>query len=154
MSDRSDILLTLFNTLTKAFDRNEAATNTLVAQQGDLVNHIKGLNLNEIKQEIKDHEKSSSEDIGTCTEEVQKVEGKVGKMITVVITLSTILSLAVLIASTIVYFGTRNINKQTMTPAALEEILDRKFKEHETEENRKYNELKQEIEKRHEKTGN
>lgn len=113
MSDRSDILLTLFNTLTKAFDRTETATNTLISQQGDLVNHIKNLNLNEIQQSLKEHDKSATDDIETCTEtvesksdiileEVRILKQKVRTMIIVVMVAFTLFGSALLIGGIVI----------------------------------------------------
>jgi hypothetical protein len=152
MSDPMDILLTLFNTLTKAFERTEKANENLVKQQGELVLHIKSLKLDEINQTLKDHNKESSTDIGTCTEEVKAVDGKISKMITVVITISSIFSLAVLIASIIVYFGAQKIKKEVekpINPKVIEQIINKSIEDHEEREKYKFDEIKDEINKRH-----
>lgn len=149
MSDRSDILLTLFNTLTKAFERTEKANERLATQQGDLVTHIKNLKLDEIKSELKDHGTESSKEIGTCTDEVKAVDTKVSKMITVVITLVTLFSIAVLIASTIVYFGTKKQQTKSFDPIVLEEIINKSIMEHEKREAKRLKDIQNEIDKRH-----
>lgn len=147
MPDGSEILLTLFNTLTKAFERTEKANENLVKQQGDLVLHIKGLKLDEMNRALKEHDKDTSDDIGTCTEEVKSVDTKINKMITVVITVTSLFSIALLIASIIVYNG--NKKATTIDHVVIEQIINKSIEAHEQQETEKFDEIKKEIEKLH-----
>lgn len=149
MPDGSEILLTLFNTLTKAFERTEKANENLVKQQGELVHHIKSLKLDEIKQSLKDHGAKSTSEIGTCTEEVKSVDSKVSKMITVVITVTSIFSISLLIASVIVYYGNKKAASPKMDPAVIEQIIHKAIEKHEEQETEKFEEIKKELEKLH-----
>jgi hypothetical protein len=149
MPEGSEILLTLFNTLTKAFERTEKANENLAKQQTELVLHIKSLKLDELKQSLKDHGTKSTTDIGTCTEEVKSVDNKVSKMITVVITVTSIFSIALLIASIIVYYGNKKAVAPKIDPAVIEHIINHAIEKHEEQETTKFEEIKKEIEKLH-----
>jgi len=146
MPDRSDILLTLFNTLTKAFERTEKVTDRLATQQNELVNHINNLPIEDLGSMLKEHNKQSGEDIGTCTEEVKAVDSKVSKMIAVVIAVTSIFSIALLIVMAVIYFNKEesSVSAQDITDShnVLIESLEERFREQQDEEHIR---LKQDI---------
>lgn len=103
MSENIHILLKLFDTLKEASDRNGSATEQLIVQQLELVSHIKHLPIEDLKQALKDHAKEASEDITSCSDtvestssgikdEIQKINGKVGKAILVVVVAFTVMT--------------------------------------------------------------
>jgi hypothetical protein len=66
MSD-DNILSKLFDTLRHASDRNEEATQKLIVQQLDLVNHIKNMPIHDLKVALQNHAKDSKDDIDDCS---------------------------------------------------------------------------------------
>jgi len=112
MSDNIDILLKLFETLKDSSDKNENTTQQLIAQQLELVGHIKHLPIEDLRQVLKDHAKDSAEDIDACSEtventsgdlmeEIKNISGRVNKMIIVVVVAFTVLASAYGIVKTV-----------------------------------------------------
>lgn len=102
-ADNITILVKLFDTLKSSTDKNEETTQELIKQQLDLVNQIKTLPMNDLKQALKEHMKESSkhydfskEDANTKLEKILKqlsfISSKVKTMITVVIVAFTLLA--------------------------------------------------------------
>lgn len=103
MNETIDILVKLFDTLKEASDETKKTSKELIAQQQELVNHVKHLPIAELKDALKEHAKESSQDIDSCTETVETktdtilekvkgIENKVGRMILVVIVAFSILT--------------------------------------------------------------
>jgi len=95
MNENIDVLLQLFGMLKESSDKNEDATQQLIVQQLDLVSHIKHLPIDDLRAALKEHQKTSADDIDACTEtvesttgdlmdELKKISGRVNKMILVV----------------------------------------------------------------------
>lgn len=95
MSDPIDILSKLFETLKDASNRNEQATDKLIAQQLDLVSHIKSMPVEDLKLALREHAKKSTQEIVDCNgtielrtadimEEIKKLSHKVTKLLIVV----------------------------------------------------------------------
>lgn len=95
MSDPIDILSKLFETLKDASNRNEQATDKLIAQQLDLVSHIKAMPVEDLKLALREHAKKSTQEIVDCNgtielrtadimEEIKKLSHKVTKLLIVV----------------------------------------------------------------------
>ena len=96
MSDTLDFVSKLFDTLKEASKDSNTALQRLVSQQQELVNHVKGLPITELHEALKDHDTNSKGEIDACTETVETktdtiltkvnlIDGKIGKMITVVL---------------------------------------------------------------------
>ena len=127
MSDNIDILVKLFETLKTSTDKNEESTKQLIIQQLELVNQIKSLPIDDLRQALKEHASTSSKDIDSCSEtvtatstdlmvEVRKLTSKINKLL---IAISVIISVA-----TTGYF----VIKATVdSEAIIEKNLQKKF---------------------------
>ena len=65
--DNIKILVKLFETLKESSNRNESTTQKLVIQQLELVNQIKNLPVDDLKEALKEHAKESSDEINECS---------------------------------------------------------------------------------------
>jgi hypothetical protein len=103
MADNIDILVKLFETLKDSSNSTKDTTQKLIIQQLELVNYIKSLPIDDLKQALKEHSKESADDIDSCTEtvkskndgvmeEIKKLSNKVRIMIIVVLVTFTILT--------------------------------------------------------------
>jgi predicted PurR-regulated permease PerM len=109
MAENVDLMVKLFETLKQSSDKNEATLQKLIEQQHSLIGHIEYLPIKDLQIALKDHNKESSNDISTCTdtvntttdtilEKVKQIDGKVGKMITVVLVAFSLLTITFVIA--------------------------------------------------------
>lgn len=129
MTDNIEILVKLFETLKNSSDKNEEATRQLIVQQLELVNQIKHLPIDDLKQALKDHAKESAKDMNACTEVVSVTSSDVmaelriikGKLTRMLIALGLIVSIA-----TGGYFI---IRATADNEAVIEKHLDKKFDE-------------------------
>jgi len=92
MNGSPDIILKLFDTLKDSTDKNERTMQTLITQQQLLVDNVTHLPINEIRQDIKDHIISAHEERKGISDKILKIDGKISKMIIVVLVAFTILS--------------------------------------------------------------
>jgi len=76
MADNIDILVKLFDTLKASADKNEDATQQLIGQQHELVNHIKNMPIKELHDALKEHSKDSNTNIDECSGTVTTTSGK------------------------------------------------------------------------------
>lgn len=60
MNDNDNVLIKLFDTLKEASDKNEAATQKLIIQQLELVNHIKYMPIEDLKKALEAHARESN----------------------------------------------------------------------------------------------
>jgi hypothetical protein len=108
MADTMDIMMKLFDTLKQASDKHEETLQKLIEQQQILIGHVEYLPFKELQKALEDHNSESSENIDACTEKVETtsekilkkvslIEGKISKMILVVIVAFSLLSTAFLI---------------------------------------------------------
>ena len=113
MSDTLDFVSKLFDTLKEASKDSNTALQRLVAQQQELVNHVKGLPITELHQTLKDHDTKSTGEIDSCTEtvesqtgtilkEVRDLKGKVRTMIIVVVVAFSLFTSAALIGKLVI----------------------------------------------------
>ena len=109
MAENIDLMVKLFETLKQSSDKNEATLQKLIEQQHSLIGHIEYLPIKELQIALKDHNKESSDEITTCTdtvnttsnsilERVKKIDGKIGKMITIVLVAFSLLTITFVIA--------------------------------------------------------
>lgn len=109
MAENVDLMVKLFETLKQSSDKNEATLQKLIEQQHSLIGHIEYLPIKDLQEALKEHNKDSSINITACTdtvnstsnsilEKVKKIDGKVGKMITVVLVAFALLSITFIIA--------------------------------------------------------
>ncbi|MHA1801623.1 MAG: hypothetical protein ACTSWJ_07805 [Candidatus Heimdallarchaeaceae archaeon] len=98
MNGSSDIILKLFDTLKDSTDKNERTMQTLINQQQILVDNVTHLPIDEIKQDIKDHIVSAHEERKKISDKILKLDGKVVKMIIVVLVAFTLFTSAVMVA--------------------------------------------------------
>lgn len=105
-----DLLIKLFDTLKDASKETQQLCHAMLTNQNNIGNYMKSLPMDDLKQALKDHSKESTDEIGTCTETVESksdnilervkaIEGKIGKMILVVIVAFTLFTTAILIAN-------------------------------------------------------
>ena len=92
MNGSSDIIIKLFDTLKDATNKSESTMQTLITQQQTLVDTVKHMPMNEIRQDIKDHIISAQKERKEISNKIEKVDSKVVKMILVVIVAFTILT--------------------------------------------------------------
>ena len=104
-----DLLIKLFDTLKDASKETQQLCHAMLTNQNNIGNYMKTLPMDDLKQALKDHSKESTDEIGTCTETVESttdnilervkvIEGKIGKMILVVIVAFSLFGSAVMIA--------------------------------------------------------
>jgi hypothetical protein len=109
MAENIDLMVKLFETLKQSSDKNEATLQKLIEQQHSLIGHIEYLPIKELQTSLKDHNKESSDEITSCTdtvnktsdsilERVKKIDGKVGKMITIVLVAFSLLTITFIVA--------------------------------------------------------
>ena len=84
MTEQNDFIKFLFDTLEDATKDNSATVKELVNQQMNLVNTVEKMPIGEIRQELKDHVTSASNERKTILEKVNDLAGKVKLMIGVV----------------------------------------------------------------------
>lgn len=107
-----DLLIKLFDTLKDSSKDTQVMCQAMLTNQTNIGNYIRNLPLEELKNLIKDHAKTSEDDIESCTEtvqtksdnilkEVNTLKGKVKTMITVVIVAFSLVTVAVLIGGII-----------------------------------------------------
>ena len=92
MNGSSDIIIKLFDTLKDATNKSESTMQTLITQQQTLVDTVKHMPMNEIRQDIKDHIISAQKERKDISSKIEKVDSKVGKMIVVVVVAFAILT--------------------------------------------------------------
>ena len=92
MNGSSDIVLKLFDTLKESTDKNERTMQTLINQQQALVDNVKHMPIEEIRQDIKDHIVSAHDERIVISDKVDKVDSKITKMIITVVVAFTILT--------------------------------------------------------------
>lgn len=129
MTDNIEILVKLFETLKASSDKNEETTRQLVVQQLELVNQIKNLPIEDLKQALKEHAKDSANNIDACSQvvsvtsndvmgELRSIKGKLTKLLIAI-------GLVVTIA-TGGYFVLRAVSDSDQI---IEKHLDKKFHE-------------------------
>lgn len=139
-----DLLLKLFDTLKDSSKDTQQMCQAMLTNQTDISSFMKNLPLAELKEMIKDHAKTSGDDIGTCTEtvesqtdailkEVRQLKGRIKTMITVVIVAFSLFTIAGLIG--VISYQTA----EDTTPAYPEEFYKPEEAEHQHER------LRQEI---------
>ena len=155
-----DLLIKLFDTLKDSIKEVQNLSNALLTNQNNIGNYIKGLPMEDIKQTLKDHSKDSAADISSCTSTVETKTGdimesikglkeRVGRMILVVIVISSILGLGILIGGIATNYKVfheeeasyENVIKETVKESVKEAIQDHEEREKEY--------IHDEIEKRH-----
>lgn len=94
MNGSSEIIIKLFDTLKDSTDKNERTMQTLINQQQALVDNVKHMPIDEIKQDIKDHIVSAHDERKEISDKVDKVDSKVIKMILVVVVAFSLFSVA------------------------------------------------------------
>jgi len=72
-----NVLVKLFDTLKESINKDEVATQKLIMQQLELVNQIKALPVEELKQMLKEHAKESMNDIDECSGTVELKTGEI-----------------------------------------------------------------------------
>ncbi|MHA1867521.1 MAG: hypothetical protein ACTSXD_05595 [Candidatus Heimdallarchaeaceae archaeon] len=122
MNGNPEIIIKLFDTLRDATDKNERTMQTLINQQQTLVDTVKHMPIDEIRQEVKDHVVSAKAERIVISDKVDKVDSKVGKMILVVIVAFTLISSAILI-------GRMSRPIDTTTHSNIEETIEELKKE-------------------------
>jgi len=125
MSD-DNILSKLFDTLRHASDRNEDATQKLIVQQLDLVSHIKGMPVSELRKALENHAKDSKSDIDECSGKVVTTSNDIMKYLSEInnkITKMLIALTVVIAVATGGYFVIRYAAEKGAPPAAWEERL-------------------------------
>jgi hypothetical protein len=85
MNGSPDIILKLFDTLKESTDKNERTMQTLINQQQTLVDKVRHMPIDEIKQDIKDHIVSAQKERKGISDKIDNVNTKVTKMIIVVL---------------------------------------------------------------------
>ena len=98
MNGSSDIVLKLFDTLKDSTDKNERTMQTLINQQQALVDNVKHMPIEEIRQDIKDHIVSAHDERTVISDKVDKVDSKVVKMILVVAAAFSVFTVAYFVA--------------------------------------------------------
>jgi hypothetical protein len=117
MNGSPDIIIKLFDTLKDSTDKNERTMQTLINQQQALVDNVKHMPIDEIKQDIKDHIVSAHDERKEISGKVDKVDSKVTKMILVVVVAFALISSAVLI-------GRMSQPTDTSTHSSIEETIE------------------------------
>jgi len=127
MTDNIEILVKLFETLKASSDKNEETTRQLVVQQLELVNQIKNLPIEDLKQALKEHARDSAKNIDACSQvvsvtsndvmgELRSIKGKLTKLL---ISIGLIVTIA-----TGGYFIVRAVSDSDQI---IEKHLDKKF---------------------------
>jgi hypothetical protein len=109
MNETIDVLVKLFDTLKESSDENKRTCQAMIAQQQDLVNIIKLLPINDLRDNLKEHSKQSDTDIETCTtsvetnsiailQKIKDIDGKINKMLIVIGVVFSLLAVAYFIA--------------------------------------------------------
>ena len=83
MNGSPDIILKLFDTLKDSTDKNERPMQTLINQQQTLVDNVRHMPIEEIRQDIKDHIVSAQAERKVISDKIVKIDSKVTKMILV-----------------------------------------------------------------------
>ena len=141
-----DLLIKLFDILKDSIKDVQNVNNALLTNQNNIGNYIKGLPMEDIRGILKDHSKSSEDKIDSCTSTVETKSGdimeaikglkeKVGRMILVVIVISSILGVGILVGGIITN--------------ATDKTTERIIKQHEKQEDLKFEEIKKEIQRLH-----
>ena len=81
MNGSSDIVLKLFDTLKDSTDKNERTMQTLINQQQALVDNVKHMPVDEIRQDIKEHIIAAHEERKNILDIINIVNSKVTRMI-------------------------------------------------------------------------
>ena len=165
MSDNINILVKLFETLKESSDKNEEATQTLIIQQLDMVNHIKHLPIEDLKTALKEHAKDSKKEIDDCAGTVESTTGDIMELLRSVNTKITKMIVTVVVAFAVMTGGYFLIvsaaNKSTQTPTT---AFEQWVKQHEDIEDKQVGDLnkkldefmkqiKSEMDKRHVEDG-
>ena len=127
-----DLLIKLFDTLKDASKETQQLCHAMLTNQNNIGNFMKNLPMNELKQALKDHSKESTDEIGTCTETVETktdnilervkaIEGKIGKMILVVVVAFTLFGSAIMIAN---FTNPHSQSQDRDTITELKKIID------------------------------
>jgi len=114
MNGSPDIILKLFDTLKDSTDKNERTMQTLISQQQILVDNVTHLPIEEIRQDIKDHIISAREERKGIMDKIVDVDGRVVKMIIVVVVAFTILTGGFTIIKTLSDSTTNNIQHEQL----------------------------------------
>lgn len=124
MNGNPEIIIKLFDTLKDATDKNERTMQTLINQQQTLVDTVKHMPIDEIRQEVKDHVVSAKEERQGILDKLGNVDSKVGKMILVVVVAFTLFSSAVLLAKLNDSNSQQTIIEQSKEIETLKEEID------------------------------
>jgi beta-lactamase regulating signal transducer with metallopeptidase domain len=145
MDGSLDIMLKLFDTLKESADKNTQAINGLISQQNELINHVKYLPIQELRDTLKDHSTKSGTDINVCTETVQTksgdilqkvkdIDGKINKMLIVIGVVFSLLAVAYFIARSTTDVDQIKkevaLDEQKLRKQITEDIESRQKKEH------------------------
>ena len=155
-----NILSKLFDTLRHASDRNEDATQKLIVQQLELVSHIKGMPIKELKLALENHAKDSKEDIDECSGTVVNTSNDIMEFLRQINTKLTKMLLVisvVIVVATGGYFIIRYAAEKGAPPAAWEERLQDIENDQHDDFDKKLKgfmeDIKKEINKRHKNDG-
>jgi len=85
MTDQNDFIKLLFDTLETATKDNSSTVKELVNQQMNLVSTVEKMPIGDIRQELKDHVTSASDERKSILDKVNDLSGKVKLMIGVVV---------------------------------------------------------------------
>jgi len=144
MVDMIDVMMKLFDTLNESFSNANKSIQKLIEQQSDLINYIKNMPMEELKESLRQHDKDSSDNIDSCTETVETtsekilkkvnvIEGKISKMILVVLVAFAIITSGYFIIRTVAeHTEKKTITEQTqrIIDEAVRKALDEFRKEH------------------------
>ena len=127
MSDNINILVKLFETLKESSDRNEEATQKLILQQLEMVNHIKHLPIDDLREALKEHAKDSKKEIDDCAGTVESTTFDIMELLRTINNKITKMVIVVIVAFSVVtggYFLIRYAAEQGAPPAKWEERLE------------------------------
>lgn len=100
--DNIKILVKLFDTLKESSNRNEVTTQKLVIQQLELVNQIKNLPVDDLRQALKEHAKESSDEINECSGVIEMETANIVKLLRDIINKINRMILVVIVAFSVV----------------------------------------------------
>lgn len=129
MADNIDILVKLFETLQAASDKNSEATKQLIIQQLELVNQIKSLPVDDLRQALKEHAKDSAANIDACSQVVSVTSNDVMSLLRSVNGKLTKMLIALGLIVTIATGGYFVIRSTVDNEQIIEKHLDKKFNE-------------------------
>jgi len=113
MADKIDFLLELFKTLKQASDSTESTLREMIGQQEKLVGHVEHIPVQDIKDDLKEHDTKVDKKGDKILKEVEDVKGKVGKMITVVLVAFSLLTISFIVGR--LSMDTTGVKKQIQT---------------------------------------